>query len=242
MHEKMKVAVRNELPVVIRAYQPKDREAVREICAGVAHEQPDPLFYEDGWLAPLLLTDYYVDNHPDCCVVAEVDGRVVGYVVGCSDTAAYLRALKKRIMPRMAVRIVRNVLTLRYRRKATYQAIWWHLVAFLFPKRFETLPAPPPGYPAHSHFNVESGFRRHGIGHEISIAFNCRLLALGVTGRHGVLVERIGSERVSKEMCTKRGFRITKTIRHELLNKITGGDWELKLLLCDLKSAPVREI
>ncbi|MFI5397026.1 MAG: hypothetical protein ACHQ9S_15935 [Candidatus Binatia bacterium] len=221
--------------VVVRPYGDRDRAAVREICRQAARERPDPLFQEDDELAPRLLADYYLDAEPDCCFVATVDQRVVGYTVGCKSTEAYLMALRRRIIPRAALRIMLNVMTLRYRRPATYRALWWHLLVRLSPRRSGTLPRPLITHPAHSHFNVERRYRGQGIGHVLSIALHDHLRACGIKGLHAIVVERAEDDSTSRFLCTQRGHVIRATRPHEVLRRITGQEYHLKLLVCDLE-------
>ena len=222
-------------PAVVRPYGDRDRAAVREICRQAAREQPDPLFQEDDELAPLLLADYYLDTEPDCCFVAEVDQRIAGYIVGCKRTEPYLQAARWRIIPRAALRIVRNVMTLRYRRPATYRALWCHLLARLSTRRLDTLQRPLATHPAHSHFNVEQRHRGQGIGHALSGALHDHLRACGIKGLHAIVIELAGDDSTSRYLCARRGHVIRATRPHELFRRITGREYHLKLLVCDLE-------
>jgi ribosomal protein S18 acetylase RimI-like enzyme len=235
MREKLEAIERAGSSFVVRPYQARDRPAIREICRKTASEQPNPLFHEDAELAPMLYNDYYLEHEPESCFVGVVDNHVVGYIVGCKNAKNYEKVLRTRIMPRMLLRITLSVLGLRYRRMATYRTLWWNLFSLLLPGRFSKLPPPPDQYPAHSHFNVESCYRGQGMGHALSIALNDHLIKQGIKGRHAVLVERPGKDAVSSSMCNRRGFKIIDTRKHVLLNKITGQEWYLKLLVCDLK-------
>jgi ribosomal protein S18 acetylase RimI-like enzyme len=222
-------------PTVVRLYGRGDRAAIREICRQAARVQPDPLFQDDPELSPLLFTDYYLTNEADCCFVAEADGRVVGYIVGSKDTDNYDRAMRRRLFPWIALRIATSVLTLRYRRRAAYRALWFHLLAKLMPGRWGGLPPPGDGYPAHSHFNVDSEHRGLGLGSALSRALHDHLRAIGVKGLHAIVLEPAGTDTISRYLCAKRGHQIAATRPHAVLNAITGGNFELKLLVCDLE-------
>jgi hypothetical protein len=67
----------------IRSYRPGDRAAVRRICAdtGFLGRPIDPVF-EDRELFADYLTGYYLDYEPDAVLVCEVDGEVMGYLMG----------------------------------------------------------------------------------------------------------------------------------------------------------------
>ena len=68
----------------VRAYQPFDREAVRDLCCrtGFLGKPIDPVF-EDRELFADFLTDYYLTCEPDSAFIVTVDDAVVGYLLGC---------------------------------------------------------------------------------------------------------------------------------------------------------------
>src|SRR6201997_3976693 len=68
----------------VRAYQPSDREAVRDLCCrtGFLGKPIDPVF-EDRELFADFLTDYYLTCEPDSAFIVTVDDAVVGYLLGC---------------------------------------------------------------------------------------------------------------------------------------------------------------
>lgn len=69
--------------VVIRSYEPRDREAVRRLCCdtGFLGKPIDPVF-EDRELFADYLTSYYTDREPESSFVLEQDGVVKGYLLG----------------------------------------------------------------------------------------------------------------------------------------------------------------
>lgn len=220
--------------VSIRKYRPSDRDAIREICREAARGKPDPLLQEDSELAPLLFVDYHLEYEPDCCFVAESGGTVVGYIAGCSDTARYEKHLRRRVTPRIMLRIARKIVTLSYRRRDTYRALWWSIFTNLV-TRPETLSTFWDEYPAHSHSNVNPRFRGGGIGFLLGVALHDRLRAMGITGLHAVLIEKEGAESYSRFLCAKRGYRVAAERDHVVLQKVTGQKYVLRLVVCDLE-------
>ena len=99
--------------VVIRKFEKRDRKRVREICRTA--DGP----FEDEEIIPILFADYYMDCEPELCLVAEVDGRVVGYILG--GTTAKMKRWMRRVMPRLALRVVWRIITFQYRRRETYR-------------------------------------------------------------------------------------------------------------------------
>jgi hypothetical protein len=69
--------------IVIRNYEPRDREAVRRLCCetGFLGKPIDPVF-EDRDLFADYLTSYYTDCEPESSWVIEQDGVVKGYLLG----------------------------------------------------------------------------------------------------------------------------------------------------------------
>lgn len=69
--------------LIIRPYEPRDREAVRRLCCdtGFLGKPIDPVF-EDRELFADYLTRYYTDWEPESCFVVEHEGRVKGYLLG----------------------------------------------------------------------------------------------------------------------------------------------------------------
>ncbi len=69
--------------IVIRNYEPRDREAVRQLCCetGFLGKPIDPVF-EDRELFADYLTSYYTDVEPESAFVLEQDGVVKGYLLG----------------------------------------------------------------------------------------------------------------------------------------------------------------
>ncbi|MFL6514249.1 MAG: GNAT family acetyltransferase [Chthoniobacterales bacterium] len=68
----------------IRNYRSSDREAVRALCCqtGFLGEPIDPV-YEDRELFADFLTTYYTDHEPESSFVLEMEGEIVGYLLGC---------------------------------------------------------------------------------------------------------------------------------------------------------------
>jgi hypothetical protein len=76
--------------IEVRSYRPQDREAVRRLCAdtGFLGQPIDPVF-EDRELFADYLTGYYLRFEPDATLVCELNGEVVGYLMGCRRPLVY---------------------------------------------------------------------------------------------------------------------------------------------------------
>src|SRR4051794_11094440 len=75
--------------VVVRDYRPEDRAAVRRISFETGLNG-DPIVgqYDDEESFADATTAYYTDVEPHNAVVAECEGRVIGYMVACRDSRA----------------------------------------------------------------------------------------------------------------------------------------------------------
>lgn len=88
----------------VRPYRPSDRDAVRRICF-VTGYMGDPVawIWRDAESFADLWTSYYTDHEPGSASVAERDGRVVGYLLGCRNTRAAgtpIRAVQRHLIRR----------------------------------------------------------------------------------------------------------------------------------------------
>lgn len=73
--------------IIVRAYRPEDRPAVRRICfdTGLMGDTIAPQYADLESFADMF-TAYYTDHEPQNVCVAEKDGRVVGYMMAALDT------------------------------------------------------------------------------------------------------------------------------------------------------------
>jgi ribosomal protein S18 acetylase RimI-like enzyme len=90
----------------IRPFRPGDEAALADICLRTADAGADAtgiLDDDDLWAEIFVLP--YVERHPDFAFVVENDDeRVVGYIVGAPDTAAFEEWFATRWWPRHAER------------------------------------------------------------------------------------------------------------------------------------------
>lgn len=132
---------------VFRPYAPKDRAAVRAICAdtGFLGNPIDPVF-EDRELFADYLTAYYTDVEPESTFVCEIDGEVKGYLMG-SRHPQKKKAYERRMLPRLVLRGLWRYVTRPYN-AASRQYVRW-----IVTKARHEVPFTPPDIP-HFHFNM----------------------------------------------------------------------------------------
>jgi GNAT superfamily N-acetyltransferase len=150
-------------PVVVRVARPADWQAVRTLCCetGNGGNPIDPVrwpLFADLWIGP------YQRLAAEWTYVAEVDGRVAGYLTGCPDTTAFRRARRFQVTVPLLIRIALG------RYGWTPDARRTVRLALRLGRGMEARlgPSLPAGfahtYPAHLHMNVDVKHRRQGIG------------------------------------------------------------------------------
>lgn len=165
--------------VVIRDYRPEDRAAVRDICFETGM-MGDPIVdqYADKESFADMLTSYYTDAEPEHAVVAESDGRVIGYMLSCRDS-------KKVWDPGLIA--LRHVLTRGLAlRPGTARFYWrglWDMFVDLFgPKR---PPVDHKRFPSHTHNNLLPEGRGSSASVEFFYRIFDKLKRAGSAGLHG---------------------------------------------------------
>lgn len=175
--------MRDRLDFIVRSYRPADREAVRYICCETGFMgEPGEVFFEGRDVFADMWTSYWTDYEPESCFVAELDGRVVGYLLGCVDTNRYERIFSKDIRPRL----LRKALRQGFFMKRKNMVYLYKLLRSHFRKEL----AAPMGrikseYPAHLHNNIaDPWLRGRGIGSALMNAYLDYLRSRGVKGVH----------------------------------------------------------
>lgn len=162
----------------VRPYSPADRDAIRYICCetGFSGNPIDPLFSDREVFADFL-TRYYTDWEPESSWVAEVDGRVVGYLLACARYRYHKWAefcILASLVPKVLWRLIRG----RYD-APTKKYLQWCLTN----GRKETPAAPKQS--AHFHFNILPEYRNSGLGMQLVKTMVNNLRARGVKQVYG---------------------------------------------------------
>ena len=165
--------------VRIRSYRETDRAAIRRLCCetGYLGNPVDPLF-RDRELFADLFTNAYLEYEPDWALVAEVDGRVIGYLLG-AVSPHFDRALM-RCGFHTAVKMIFRLATGRYADHPRSQ----RFVKWLLLCGFGEQPKHPPRA-AHLHWDLEKGFRGRGVCLRLWELYEERLRQTGVHQCYG---------------------------------------------------------
>jgi ribosomal protein S18 acetylase RimI-like enzyme len=209
----------------IRAYEPRDRDAVRAICfeTGYMGDPVDWLWRDRESFADLI-TRYYTDHEPGSLFVVERGGRVVGYLTGCVDSercrgfaAGEVRRLVRRgalVRPGVAPFFWRSILDLLRDRQAPDEVLG------------------DPRWPAHLHIDLLPEARRRGVGRRLMARWLDRLRSGGSPGVHlGTFAENQGALPFF-EAC---GFRrLGEPVRVPGFRTREGGRMHAQWMVCSL--------
>jgi len=193
--EKGRNETRTRSKLKIRSYCSEDREAVRTICKITAFRNRGySIFFEDGELFADYWTDAYLRFEPDLCFVAEKEGKVVGYLLGCSDSNRFFNLMKKKILPELLIKLLSRLLTFRYRDPQTFRSLRWAILKSR--KEFPLIPL--DRFPAHFHANImREGSFQQGYS-TLLLRFLDELEKRSVPGLYGIVLEPVAGGTFSK--------------------------------------------
>lgn len=197
---------------LIRPYRPADREAIRTICCETADRgEPIENLFSDREIVADLVTRYYTEFEPQSCWVAEVGGKVVGYLTAAIETRQFARHMVWHIALPAILRAIG--------RGALFRMETWRMVqAGVRNIRSQTrrLHADLDGFPAHVHINLLREVRGLGTGSELMGTFLNHAASFGVPGVHAtVRADHPGGRRFFERMgfAEVGGYAVTLPIR-----------------------------
>ena len=173
--------------IIIRPYEKRDRDIVRQICGDTANRgEPVESFFPDRQLIVDLVSSYYTDHEPNSLWVAQLEpnGKVVGYLTGCLDNRRYNFMMTWCVAPQAIFRaVVHGVLFQRetWQLFLVFLKTWW---VGGFSKNI-----PTQKYPAHLHINISNGFRGKHIGQKLMERFFLQVTSSGLHGTHVITRE-----------------------------------------------------
>jgi len=193
-------AVCIENKVCIRPYRAADRSTIRQLCCetGFLGNPVDKLFRDRDLFADLF-TNAYLDYEPDWALVAEVDGRVIGYLLGAVSRHFELALLRSGFCTaaKMAFRLVAG----RYAgHPRSGRFVRWLLTSGFWeqPKH--------PAHAAHLHWDLDKGFRGRGICMRLWEIYEAKLLAAGMKECYGAFFSY--PKRRPEAVYARYGFRV----------------------------------
>jgi ribosomal protein S18 acetylase RimI-like enzyme len=172
----------------IRAYEPRDRAAVRAIChlTGFMGDPVDWLWRDRESFADVF-TGYWTDREPESALVVETNHddagdscKVIGYLLGCVDTRA-VPSLVTTIWPHLCRRALAF-------QPGTAGVLWRALgdviIDILLERKLPTENLLDDRWPSHLHIDLLPEARGHGVGRELVTLHLERLRSLGSPGCH----------------------------------------------------------
>lgn len=169
-----------EQKIIVRKLEAGDRESVRRIARDTALMGESAALFFDG---PEVISDafslYFTDYEPSSCFVAEVDGRVIGYLTGAIKKIACEKIFKAKIALPLFFKALRSGVFLKIKNLVFISAC---LLDWL--KDGIKTPNFNQEYPATFHINIKNGFRGQNIGERLIHAYLDYLKSRGIGGVH----------------------------------------------------------
>ncbi|RKR92155.1 acetyltransferase (GNAT) family protein [Micromonospora pisi] len=198
----------------IRPYRPGDFDAVGDICIRTADAGEDASgSYVDPDILPDIFAHPYAHLEPDLAFVLDDSdsdsdsdgdgdgdgtGRAVGYVLGTSDTARFVRRFRDEWLPRVGDRYPAPA-----GEPSTPDAVMARLLhtpeRMLLPELVD--------YPAHLHIDVLPGYQRAGHGRVLIETLTGALRRTGVPGLH---LGMITTNRKARAFYDRLGFHVVE--------------------------------
>jgi GNAT superfamily N-acetyltransferase len=165
--------------VHIRNYTPADRDAIRRICCetGYFGGPIDPLFADHELFADLF-TKPYLDYEPEWALIAESEGRVIGYLLG--SVCPHFDLLQMRSGFGTLLKMLGRLAVGRYSHHPRSR----RFIKWLLFSGFSEQPKHPRNA-AHLHYDLEKPYRGGDVGRRLWQEFIQRAKAAGVKTCYG---------------------------------------------------------
>ncbi len=163
----------------VRSYRKTDLPAIRVIYGDDEFARP-ALLRTYPRLGEYLADEaayYYTHFEPESLFVAEVQGTVVGALLGAVETSRYEQFYTRQVQPYLLMRCLSGA----YGWPAWAPAIWRTELAG---RNLQTPPVDLRQYPAHLHIGILPVWRRKGLGSALMTAYTDYLRAKAIPGYH----------------------------------------------------------
>lgn len=177
--------------------RPRHRQAVRDLCCATGYlGEPIDRVFADRELFADYLTAYYTDRESESGLVLEVDGVVVGYLLGCRHTLRQqMYAFYQNV----------SLATRALLRWPSYNVATRRFIGWIVSRAWREVPAMPRRVP-HFHINVLPQYRSVASTRRLMEAHLRYLVKHGERGVCGQLVAS-GSRR-SDRLLRAYGFEV----------------------------------
>ncbi|GIF07993.1 GNAT family N-acetyltransferase [Actinoplanes siamensis] len=158
----------------IRPYRPSDKAAVYDICVRTADAGADARGkYSTDDLMGDLFAGPYAYLEPDLAFVLDDGGRAVGYVVGTSDTATFVKRHRAEWIP-----LIGDKYPVPPPPPRTPEQ---HMVALHYEPEHRIVPE-LRDWPAHLHIDLLPAYQRRGFGRRLITELERAAARAGATG------------------------------------------------------------
>ena len=165
--------------VRVRGYAESDRPAIRQLCCDTGFlGNPIDTVFKDRELFADLFTGPYLKHEPEWALVAEAEGRVVGYLLG-SVRKDFDFVLMRNGFP-IASKMLCKLLAGRYARHPRSG----RFVRWLLTSGYQEQPK-HPARAAHLHLDITNPYRGRGVGRRLWETYEQRLRSAGVNRCYG---------------------------------------------------------
>lgn len=166
--------------VSIRKYKARDRNAVRKISIKTAFlGRPASVFFSGDSVLADILTLYFTDYEPESCFVAEINSKVIGYIIGSKNVSRMKNVFCFKILLRVILKAFINGTILKFKNIRFFvYCIRSFLKGEFFVPDFSKL------YPGTFHININGDFRGQDVGKKLMDHFLDYLTQNEVSGVH----------------------------------------------------------
>jgi ribosomal protein S18 acetylase RimI-like enzyme len=162
--------------VVIRPFQPTDRDAVYDVCLRTADAGQDATaLYQHPELVGDIFAGPYAYLEPDFAYVLDDGGRATGYVLGAPDTTRFADAMRAKWLPLVGAKHPEPAGPPRNRDEQ---------MAYLLHHPERMVRPELADYPAHLHIDLLPGYQRAGHGRRLVLTLLAAMAAAGVPRLH----------------------------------------------------------
>jgi ribosomal protein S18 acetylase RimI-like enzyme len=185
---------------LIRPFTLADSESVFQIAADTAFfGEPVEYFMEDRRLFCDAMYRYYTTLAWEYGWVAEAEGAIFGFLMGCVKTKEHPRNYALHILPGLVARMIAGRYHVGIRtRRYIYGLVRTQL-------KYGPLRVDLAAYPAHLHINVIAAARGQGLGRKLLQAYLDQLQRLAVPGVH---LHTTDHNLAACKLYEKMGFRL----------------------------------
>ena len=186
--------------VSIRNFNSNDTCRVREVACNTAFQGALPKRTQvDKNLLADLLTLYYTQFEPESIIVADLNGTVVGYIMGSIKP----RRFRGKTIQLFLSTILAKLICGRY--KKIFQTFPLLLLVIFGLMKGERDPKTEDEYPAHLHINIEREYQKSGLGSQLMSAWHQYLNKKHI---RGIYLSTISTNKKAIAFFEKWGFRL----------------------------------